>query len=95
MNVERVESMFEGVQEAFISEIRNLKDKLIKEFDATEKLKEINEKTNWKYDSFMKKMITSESKRVSWKTTWRLQEVWLKIKKDWSKFSIQPELVND
>ena len=44
MNVERVESMFEGVQEAFISEIRNLKDKLIKEFDATEKLKEINEK---------------------------------------------------
>ena len=45
MNVERVENMFDGVQEAFISEMRNLKNELVKEFDASEKLKELNQKS--------------------------------------------------
>ena len=40
--------MFDGVQEAFISEIRNLKNKLVKEFDASEKLKEIYQKSELK-----------------------------------------------
>ena len=48
MNVEKVETMFDGVQEAFISEIRNLKNKLVKEFDASEKLKEIYQKSELK-----------------------------------------------
>ena len=48
MNAERVESLFDGVQEAFISEIRNLKYVLVKEFDASEKLKELNEKSELK-----------------------------------------------
>ena len=48
MNVERVESMFGGVQEAFISETRKLKNELVKEFDVSEKLKEINQKNELK-----------------------------------------------
>ena len=48
MNVEKVEKMFDGVQEAFISEMRNLKNKLVKEFDASEKLKEIYQKSELK-----------------------------------------------
>ena len=48
MNVERVENMFVGVQEAFISETRNLKSILVKELDASEKLKELYEKSELK-----------------------------------------------
>ena len=48
MNVERVENMFDGVQEAFIVEMRKLKNELVKEFDASEKLEEINQKNELK-----------------------------------------------
>ena len=48
MNVERVENMFDGVQEALISETRKLKKELVKEFDVIEKLKEINQKNELK-----------------------------------------------
>ena len=40
--------MFDGVQEALISETRKLKNELVKEFDVSEKLKEINQKNELK-----------------------------------------------
>ena len=40
--------MFDGVQEAFIVEMRKLKNELVKEFDASEKLEEINQKNELK-----------------------------------------------
>ena len=40
--------MFDGVQEAFIVEMRKLKIELVKEFDASEKLEEINQKNELK-----------------------------------------------
>ena len=43
MNAEKVETMFDGIQKAFTSEIENLKNNLVKEFDASEKLKEVNQ----------------------------------------------------
>ena len=52
MSVERVENMFNkhmfSAQKAFISEMRKLKDKLIEEFDASEKLEEIKQKSESK-----------------------------------------------
>ena len=61
MNAERVESLFDGVQEAFISEIRNLKYVLVKEFDASEKLKELYEKSELK-----KRQLAEENDVYQW-----------------------------
>ena len=48
MNAERVENMFDGVREVFISEMRKLKNRLVDEFDASEKLKDLNQKCELK-----------------------------------------------